>query len=125
MNSEWEYFTLSMKTTIVPFGFRVSCSLLSSAALLGFLSLPAQAATFTSYAEAISGSYFLLPQRFVWVGDQPPAESESEILWRLLDRWRASGYQSGLSEIELFVEAYPNSAWVPSLHANLGKFYRD
>jgi len=41
-----------MKTTIISFWCRISCPLLSFAALLGFLSLAAQAAALHSYAEA-------------------------------------------------------------------------
>ena len=84
-----------------------------------------QAATFNSYAAAVSGSYFLTQQPFVWVGNQPPDEAESLALWIVLDNWRANGYQAGADDIESFIEAYPNSAWTPSLHANLGRVYLD
>ena len=83
------------------------------------------AATFNSYAAAVSGSYFLTQQPFVWVGNQPPDEAESLALWIVLDNWRANGYQAGVDDIESFIGAYPNSAWAPSLHANLGRVYLD
>src|SRR5439155_14586305 len=52
-------------------------------------------------------------------------EGESLALWIVLDNWGAHGYQAGADDIESFIEAYPNSAWAPSLHANLGRFYLD
>jgi len=61
----------------------------------------------------------------VWVGNQPPIESESQWLWQILDGWRASKYQIGLQDLELFLQGNTNSPWAPSLHANLGKFYLD
>src|SRR5437667_1695343 len=101
------------------------CSFLGCATLVG-LTAPSLAATFNSYAEAIAGSYFLTQQPIVWVGDQPPDETESLALWIVLDNWRANHYQAGADgaeDIELFLQAYTNSAWAPSLHANLGRFY--
>ena len=59
------------------------------------------------------------------MGEQPPSESESAALWQILDGWRSSHFQIGLPDLEMFLEAYTNSPWAPSLHANLGKYYRD
>ena len=55
----------------------------------------------------------------------PPSESESQSLWQILEGWRASDNQAGLAELEMYLAAHTNSAWAPSLHANLGKFYLD
>src|SRR2546426_7969068 len=79
---------------------------LFTAALGGWLSCSARAATFASWAEAVSGSYFLTQQPFVWVGEQPPSESESQELWIVLDNWRANGYRTGVQDIELFLQTY-------------------
>src|SRR2546429_4843175 len=105
--------------------FRWSIFLLVGCVLLVACAPPsARAAQFNSYAEAVAGSYFF-PQRVIWVGDQPPSESESRQLFQILDGWRASHRQAGLADIEMFLEAYTNSAWAPCLHSNLAKFYRD
>src|SRR5439155_23092567 len=93
--------------------------------LLAFSPSSARAAQFNSFAEAVSGSYFLTQQPFLWVGAQPPDESESRDLWLVLDNWRSNGYRSGASDLELFLQTYTNSPWAASLHANLGNFYRD
>src|SRR5437867_3770264 len=98
--------------------------LIAWSTLSGLLSLPARSATSRTYTVAVAGSYFF-PQRVVWVGEQPPTESESKVLWLLLDEWRAGHFQPGFAKLELFLAAYTNSPWAPSLHANLGKFYRD
>src|SRR5436190_7499048 len=114
----------AMKTNFFSNSLRVLCLFLTSAALIGSLSVPARAATFNTYAEAISGTYYF-PRPMLRVGEEPPSESESELLWQILDGWRASGQQSGLPDLEMFLEAYTNSPWAPSLHANLGKYYLD
>jgi len=114
-----------MKPNLLSPIHRIIFSLLAGAALGGLLPWSARAATFATWAEAVSGSYFLTQQPFVWVGDQPPSETESQELWIVLDNWRANGYRTGAQDIELFLQTYTNSPWAPSLHASLGKFYLD
>ena len=114
-----------MKSHIFSKTFCVVPVCVAGSIVAGCFSPASQAATFNSYAQAVSGSYFLTQQPFVWVGDQPPDEAESLALWIVLDNWRANGYQAGADDIESFIEAYPNSAWAASLHANLGRFYLD
>src|SRR5919106_2507678 len=97
-------------------------SLSASAALLGLLAIPSRAATFDTYADAISGTPFF-PLRMLWVGELPPDESESQSLWQILENWRASGHRAGLADLEMFLAAYTNSPWAPSLHANLALHY--
>ncbi len=109
-----------MKPNLLPFRRTIFSSCLVLAACL---SLPAVAATFRSFTEAVSGSYFF-QQPVYWVGEEPPSEAESQLLFKILDDWRVS-QQIGLAELEAFLETYTNSVWAPSLHANLGKFYRD
>src|SRR5205814_2755812 len=99
-------------------------ALIGWATLGGLLSVPTRAATFRTYTDAVAGSYFF-SQRVVWVGQQPPSESESKVLWLLLDEWRAGHFQPGFGKLDLFLTAYTNSPWAPALHANLGKFCRD
>ena len=48
--------------------------LIGWATLGGLSSVPARAATFSTYTDAVAGSYFF-PKRVVWVGEQPPTES--------------------------------------------------
>src|SRR6266498_5355772 len=104
---------------------RFSSSITLSVVLVFLISGPKAAAQVAgSAADRISGSYFF-QQRLDWVGDQPPSASESEYLWEILDGWRKSGKTIGLTDLEMFVAAYPDSPWAPSLHANLGKLFRD
>jgi hypothetical protein len=102
---------------------RVLCSLLVGAALTGLLSGPVCAATFNTYADAVSSTYFL-PQRVVWVGEGPPAEEESKQLLDILQVWRDTQGLLGLADLEMYLAAYANSPWAPSLHANLALHYR-
>lgn len=58
------------------------------------------------------------------MGAVPPSEVESQLLYEIPSDWKASGQQIGLSDLEMFVEAFPNSPWGPSLRVNLGAYYR-
>jgi hypothetical protein len=64
------------------------------------------------------------PARLAWVGTTPPSQEESQLLWEVLEQWKASGGAVGLAELEEFVATLTNSAWAPSLRVNLGQHYR-
>ena len=67
----------------------------------------------------------VFPSPLVFVGDQAPDVAESEDLWLAIDVMRVNGPKVGIPALELFVESYPKSAWVPSLRSNLGRYYRN
>ncbi len=53
----------------------------------------------------------------------PTSQSEDESLWEKIERRRA---RNGTAEIfEEFITTYPDSAWVPSVRANLGRHYEE
>ncbi len=60
----------------------------------------------------------------IWVGTQPPSESESQRLWEALKSLKKPGKADRLKEVEGFLTDYPDSAWIPSLKANLAVFHR-
>jgi RHS repeat-associated protein len=60
-----------------------------------------------------------------WVGDEVPGIEESEALWGAIDLMREHGPQLGFEALEVFLEEYPGSVWVPSLRSNLAKRYRE
>src|SRR6266542_4052395 len=113
-----------MKLNFFSSSLKVLCSLLVGAWLSGLVSIPAHGATFKTYADAISSTYYF-PRPVLPVGEQAPNESESEQLWQILEVWRASDHQFGLPDLEMFLGAHTNSAWAPSLDASLGKHYLD
>jgi hypothetical protein len=83
---------------------------------------PAQAED--ALASRISGTC-LLYQPLKPVGDAPPPETENLILAAELDKIKAGGLAPSLLVLEQFICDYPNSSWVPSLRANLGRYYRE
>src|SRR6266508_3348926 len=102
---------------------RVASSLTLVVPLLFFMSgAKAPAQTGSAGDRLNTGSFS--PHRMDWVG-RPPSEGESRLLLEILDGWLASGKQLGLADLDMFLEAFPNSGWAPSLRANLGKFYRE
>ena len=65
-----------MKPHIFSKTFRIVHVCVAVLLVTSCLSPATQAATFNSYAAAVSGSYFLTQQPFVWVGNQPPDEAD-------------------------------------------------
>mgnify|MGYP001564069749 CR=1 FL=1 len=61
--------------------------------------------------------------RIVWIGKTPPPEQESRQLLALIEALRGKSLPATIGGFESFVAANPNSAWTPSLKANLGYFY--
>ncbi len=59
-----------------------------------------------------------------WVGDQPPAQSESDGVARALGTFKTAGEQQGVAAVEGFVESNPASPFTPSLRGELGAYYR-
>jgi hypothetical protein len=60
-----------------------------------------------------------------WVGDDLPGDEESNALWAAIDVMRQFGPGPGFEALEAFVEAYPDSAWTPSVRSNLAFYYRE
>ena len=59
----------------------------------------------------------------VAVADSPKAEREGQALQELAIEARKHGPAWLAGELEAFLEASPESAWAPSVRANLGVFY--
>ncbi len=60
-----------------------------------------------------------------WVGDDLPGDEESESLWAAIDVMRQFGPKAGFEALEAFIEAYPDSAWIPAVGCNLAFRYRE
>ncbi|HWW03185.1 MAG TPA: hypothetical protein VNZ64_26020 [Candidatus Acidoferrum sp.] len=112
---------MKTKTTTVSFFGKalIAGSLLLTATMLQ----PSMAQT-SSYTDRLSRVGLFEPY-LLWVGGAAPAEAESEELWQTLaiDQRRTLDQQSAKA-VESFIQAHPNSAWLPSLHSHLGAFYR-
>lgn len=78
----------------------------------------------SALAKQISHSPAFGPH-IVWVGTTPPAIEDSQAAWAALETWRTNGFEVGLSAVEAFLEKHPASPWAASLHANMGKVYRE
>jgi hypothetical protein len=64
----------------------------------------------------------VLYQNLVPVGGSP-AGVESSVLWRLIEQMRQGKVAQGMPALEQFIADHPDSPWVPSLRANLGRYY--
>ena len=62
-------------------------------------------------------------QPLMWVGETPPTDEEDALLKKSLLAMRDTNPSRGATDVEAFISAHPNSAWVPSLEANLGRYY--
>jgi RHS repeat-associated protein len=67
----------------------------------------------------------LFYQNLACVGSQPPGDAENAALWSAVETMRTKGVQPALPMFEKFIADYPHSQWVPSLRANLGRYYRE
>ena len=59
----------------------------------------------------------------MWVGSTPLGQTENQILSDQIEAVKLHGLASNLSSLEAFVSSHPNSPWLPSLRANLGRYY--
>ena len=71
----------------------------------------------------VSAPVFEEPLR--WVSEEPPALEESEALWAAIDLMRQHGPWPGFEALEVFVQEYSESVWVPSVRCNLAHAYRE
>ena len=76
----------------------------------------------SSAAQVQAKQVFATPIQ--WVGVKPPPEAESEALLAAFGQFDTNGIKAGFSAIEKYLDAYPDSAWVPSLQVNLAEYYR-
>jgi hypothetical protein len=115
-----------MNTNIFSNTPRVLCSLLAGAALSGLLSVPARAATGVTLSEvAPVGRIAAFIRPIVWLSDQAPTSDDTSALASAFHVWLTQGEVAGAQAMELFVSTYTNSAWLPSLEGQLGKYYRE
>jgi RHS repeat-associated protein len=66
----------------------------------------------------------LLSMPLQWVGQTPPTEAESIELWEAFGAGHYKSFDDAVPGLESFIKTHPNSAWVPSLRANMGVYYR-
>jgi len=62
----------------------------------------------------------LFYQPLAAIGKAPPTEAENQRLWHEIERTRDHVAEPDLAGLEKFLTDHPDSAWGPSLHANLG-----
>jgi uncharacterized membrane protein YgcG len=51
-----------------------------------------------------------------------PAEAENAELWCIVNEMRQHGAAANVPALEKFIATHPDSPWVPSVHANLGRY---
>jgi len=78
-----------------------------------------------SYADKLTHARLFAGQRLVWVGQTTPSEAESKELWDAFGVGRNKTFDDAVNGLETFINAHPNSPWVPSLRANMGVYYKD
>ncbi|HEX5223040.1 MAG TPA: cysteine peptidase family C39 domain-containing protein, partial [Verrucomicrobiae bacterium] len=100
----------------------ILATLVGFAVVAGFiLKTQSQVSPPSTAAERISRSLFF-GHRLVPLGT-PPTEEDSQLLLVLLNVAAASNYEAGLGDLEVFINTYTNSPWLPSLDAALGSHY--
>src|SRR6266540_4687869 len=116
-----------MKANLPPAIARIISALLAGAVLSGWLSPSARAATGVRLSDvAPVGRIAAFARPIVWVDEQrPPANEDTTALASAVRVWLAQGEVTGEEAMELFVSTYTNSAWLPSLESQLGKYYRE
>jgi RHS repeat-associated protein len=72
--------------------------------------------------QAISRTSVLY-QPLVWVGNAPPAEEQNQALSDEVQKIKAHGVERSIPALEGFMASYADSPWIPSLRANLGRYY--
>jgi hypothetical protein len=63
------------------------------------------------------------PEPLEPVGGARPGNIESETLWAALELMVSEGGRSGAQALEVFLEAFPDSAWAPTVHYGLAGYY--
>jgi hypothetical protein len=77
----------------------------------------------TDYAGQVTQSR-LFVQPLVWVGTQPPPDSESLELLGDVGIFKSDGVKAGFAALEHFLVEHPQSAWAPALEVNMAGYYR-
>jgi RHS repeat-associated protein len=86
---------------------------------------PARAdVTDDNYADKIRRSRFV-GQPLVWIGDAPPSEQESRVLWEAMGAGQSPPRPDIAASLEGFVKAHPQSPWRASIEDRLGTYYQD
>jgi len=87
------------------------------------LSLSAHADPRSGLADEISRRR-IFPQPLLSIGDEPPSQAESLALSAALEIGKTNRVVQRIQQLEQFIAANPDSAWVPSIRANLAVYYR-
>src|SRR6266545_1711557 len=94
--------------------------------LMNSLSFTLGAETGISLSEATGvGRVAAFTRPVVWIGPDAPSGEDTSALADAFRVWFGRGEEAGLEALEAFVESYTNSAWLPSLESQLGKYYRE
>ena len=94
------------------------------AVLLVLTVISAAQAQNQDYTEML-GKARLFDGHLVWLGANPPGQAESQELWDAFGVGQNTNTDQCLEKVESFLQGNPNSAWTPSLHAQLAKYYFD
>jgi RHS repeat-associated protein len=65
----------------------------------------------------------VFPSPIQWIGDQEPPDAESGDLLQAMGVFTPGGAKAGIAALETFVAAHSQSAWTPSVRANLAAEY--
>ena len=90
---------------------------------LTLLTACARLAVADDFADQISHAR-LFAQPLVWVGTNPPSAEETYELYQAAGLDEAQAKHDVIRALEAFAQAHSDSAWAPSLEANLARYYR-
>jgi RHS repeat-associated protein len=78
-----------------------------------------------SWLEKVQNASFF-KDRLQWVGSSQPSEADSQACWEMGQvLFSTNTLVIQLAALETFISQHPDSAWTPSLEANLAKYYRE
>jgi RHS repeat-associated protein len=80
-------------------------------------------ATSIDYTHQVTQSW-LFPDPLVWVGAQPPSQTESSEVLGVVGVFNSGGVQAGYLALGKFLAEHPHSAWTPDLEVHLAGYYR-
>lgn len=106
-----------------PIGKGITFVCLATSLLSAQSSRSAEVAEPVVYADKLTRAR-LFQSPLIWVGATPPDGEESHILYQLAGLDPDQKPADVISGLESFLDAHPNSAWTPSLLANLARYYR-